>query len=45
MSEVTIGGYVPGAIGRVAELQALYYSKAWASGWPRRPRGRNGENR
>ena len=35
MSEVIIGrfgGYVPGAIGRVAELHALYYSKAWDFG-------------
>ena len=29
MSEITIAGYVPGAIGRVTELHAAYYSKAW----------------
>jgi GNAT superfamily N-acetyltransferase len=32
MSEITIAGYVPGAIGRVAELHAMYYSKAWDFG-------------
>ena len=32
VSEVTIAGYVPGAIGRVAELHARYYSKAWDFG-------------
>jgi ribosomal protein S18 acetylase RimI-like enzyme len=32
MSEITIAGYVPGAIGRVAELHAIYYSKAWNFG-------------
>ena len=32
MSEVSISGYVPGAIGRVAELHADYYSKAWDFG-------------
>jgi GNAT superfamily N-acetyltransferase len=32
MSEITIVGYVPGAIGRVAELHAAYYSKAWNFG-------------
>ena len=32
MSEITISGYVPGAIGRVAELHAAYYSKAWDFG-------------
>jgi GNAT superfamily N-acetyltransferase len=32
MSEITIAGYVPGAIGRVAELHATYYSKAWDFG-------------
>jgi len=32
MDEITIGGYVPGAIGRVAELHARYYSAAWDFG-------------
>ena len=32
MSEISIAGYVPGAIGRVAELHATYYSKAWGFG-------------
>ncbi len=32
MSEITIAGYVPGAIGRVAELHAGYYSQAWDFG-------------
>lgn len=32
MSEITIAGYVPGAIGRVAELHATYYNKAWDFG-------------
>ncbi len=32
MSEVAIAGYVPGAIGRVAELHAAYYSEAWGFG-------------
>ena len=32
MSEITIAGYVPGALGRVAELHADYYSKAWGFG-------------
>lgn len=32
MSEITIAGYVPGAIGRVAELHAGYYSRAWNFG-------------
>lgn len=32
MSEIAIAGYVPGAIGRVAELHASYYSKAWDFG-------------
>jgi GNAT superfamily N-acetyltransferase len=31
-AEVSIGGYVPGAIGRVAELHAIYYSNAWQFG-------------
>ena len=32
MSEITIAGYVPGAIGRVAELHAAYYGEAWNFG-------------
>jgi len=32
MDGITIAGYVPGAIGRVAELHALYYGKAWGFG-------------
>ena len=32
MSEITIAGYVPGAIGRVAEMHATYYSQAWDFG-------------
>ena len=32
MSEIAIAGYVPGAIGRVAELHASYYSQAWEFG-------------
>lgn len=32
MNEITIAGYVPGAIGRVAELHATYYSQAWDFG-------------
>ncbi|MFA5916032.1 MAG: GNAT family N-acetyltransferase [Burkholderiales bacterium] len=32
MSEIRIASYVPGAIGRVAELHASYYSKAWDFG-------------
>lgn len=34
MDGITIQGYVPGAIGRVAELHALYYSRAWGFGLP-----------
>jgi len=32
MTEATIAGYVPGAIGRVVELHAAYYSKTWQFG-------------
>lgn len=32
LSEIAIAGYVPGAIGRVAELHAGYYSRAWDFG-------------
>jgi len=31
MDDVTIAGYVPGAIGRVAELHAVYYGRACGS--------------
>jgi len=30
--EVELKGYVPGAIGRIAELHALYYSRDWRFG-------------
>jgi GNAT superfamily N-acetyltransferase len=29
MSEIRLSGYIPGAIGRIAELHALYYHKHW----------------
>ena len=32
MPQVEIKGYVPGAIGRIAELHALYYSREWGFG-------------
>jgi GNAT superfamily N-acetyltransferase len=32
MSEISIAGYVPGAIGRVAEMHAAYYAEAWNFG-------------
>ncbi|MBA4356277.1 MAG: GNAT family N-acetyltransferase [Humidesulfovibrio sp.] len=32
MDEITMAGYVPGAIGRVAEMHALYYSRHWKFG-------------
>jgi GNAT superfamily N-acetyltransferase len=32
MSEATIAAYVPGAIGRVVELHAMYYSENWQFG-------------
>jgi N-acetylglutamate synthase-like GNAT family acetyltransferase len=32
MGEITIDGYVPGSIGRVTELHAMYYSKHWGFG-------------
>lgn len=32
MQNLSIAGYVPGAIGRVAELHALYYSAHWGFG-------------
>ena len=32
VDEVKIGGYVPGAIGRVTELHAEYYSRDWDFG-------------
>ena len=31
-TEPVLGGYVPGAIGRAAELHALYYSGEWGFG-------------
>lgn len=32
MSRVSIKGYVPGAIGRIAELHGVYYSREWGFG-------------
>ena len=32
MSEIEISGYQPGALGRVAELHAAYYSRHWDFG-------------
>jgi len=32
MTEVALQGYVPGAIGRVAEMHARYYSREWGFG-------------
>lgn len=32
MREITITNYVPGSLGRVTELHALYYSKHWGFG-------------
>ena len=32
MSHVEIKSYVPGAIGRIAELHALYYAREWGFG-------------
>lgn len=32
MDDIVIAGYVPGAIGRVAELHARYYSAHWGFG-------------
>jgi GNAT superfamily N-acetyltransferase len=29
MSEVRLSGYIPGAIGRIAELHGMYYYKHW----------------
>ena len=29
MSDVRLSGYIPGAIGRIAELHGIYYSKQW----------------
>jgi len=29
MREIRLSGYVPGAIGRIAELHAIYYHKHW----------------
>src|SRR4030067_193844 len=32
MDGVTISGYLPGAIGKITELHATYYSKHWEFG-------------
>jgi GNAT superfamily N-acetyltransferase len=32
MGEITIDGYVPGSIGRVTELHAMYYCRHWGFG-------------
>jgi GNAT superfamily N-acetyltransferase len=32
MADFTLSGYVPGAIGRIAELHATYYSENWGFG-------------
>ena len=32
MGEIAIGGYVPGAIGRITELHGTYYEKYWGFG-------------
>jgi GNAT superfamily N-acetyltransferase len=32
MTDIKIGGYVPGAIGRIAELHADYYHRRWGFG-------------
>lgn len=32
MYQVEISGYIPGAIGRITELHAIYYSKHWGFG-------------
>jgi GNAT superfamily N-acetyltransferase len=32
VDDISIAGYVPGAIGRVAELHALYYGREWGFG-------------
>lgn len=32
MNQVEISGYIPGAIGRITELHATYYSKYWGFG-------------
>jgi GNAT superfamily N-acetyltransferase len=32
LGEISVCGYVPGAIGRVAEMHASYYGKAWDFG-------------
>lgn len=29
MTDISVGGYVPGAIGRIVELHAGYYSQGW----------------
>ena len=32
MSQMEIKGYIPGAIGRIAELHGVYYSREWGFG-------------
>jgi GNAT superfamily N-acetyltransferase len=32
MSEIELSGYVPGALGRIVELQATYYAEHWGLG-------------
>lgn len=32
MDDVRIAGYIPGAIGRVAQLHAVYYAREWGFG-------------
>ncbi len=32
MSRIELAGYVPGAIGRVVEMHAVYYSESWGFG-------------
>jgi GNAT superfamily N-acetyltransferase len=32
VNDIKLSGYVPGAIGRVAELHAVYYNKHWGFG-------------
>ena len=32
MSDVELSGYIPGAIGRIVELHALYYHQKWGFG-------------
>lgn len=32
MSEITLSGYIPGAIGKITELHAVYYHRHWNFG-------------